>query len=527
MGGGRRGPTKVRKQAARRGRSRSAGPRAPRSSDAQLRTLFDGLADAYVRVSMDGLIEESNAAFRRMLGYGAAELRKRTYRDLTPERWHAAEARIVEEQIKRRHYSEVYEKEYRRKDGTVFPVELRTYLIVEGQRPVGMWAIVRDITERKRGEEALRRSELRFRTLAEGVPVGIYEVDSSGRMIFANRAAESMAGIGPGAGASAPWRAALHPEDRDRVVREWYAAVSSGAPCELEYRFRHENGDVRLVRSRATPLHDAEGRGTGFLGAMLDLTEQRAMEAQVQSSHRLAALGTLVAGIAHEVNNPLGAMLLSLGLVRGELRGLRALLASGGPIDAARVGLSFEMLEEALARAGDEGERVSRIVKDLNVVGRPDSPQTRVRLGAVVDKAMYWLAPSLGEHVAVRVEQSGTQEVLASEGQLVQVLVNLVTNAVRSIPEGRRGQVVVRAGPGAAGMARIEVQDDGEGMTPEVMARMFDPFFSTRSVGQGMGLGLSVCHAIVTMQGGTIRATSEVGRGSTFVVDLPLAPARA
>jgi signal transduction histidine kinase len=218
---------------------------------------------------------------------------------------------------------------------------------------------------------------------------------------------------------------------------------------------------------------------------------------------------------------------LSLGLVRGELRQLRGLLAARAPVDEARTDQSFDMLEEAIARAVEEGERVSRIVKDLNVVGRPDSPQTRVRVGAVVDKAMYWLSPSLGDHVAVRVEKSGNEEVLASEGQLVQVLVNLVTNAVRSIPEGRRGHVVVRAGPGAPGMARIEVEDDGEGMTPDVMERMFDPFFSTRGVGQGMGLGLSVCHAIVTMQGGTIRATSEVGRGSTFVVDLPLASARA
>jgi PAS domain S-box-containing protein len=476
---------------------------------------------------MDGRIEETNAAYRSMLGYDEAELQKLTYRDLTPERWHAIEGRIVEEQIKRRHYSEVYEKEYLRKDGTIFPVELRTYLILEGDRAIGMWALVRDITARKRSEESLRMSEQRFRTLANEVPVGIFEADADGRNLYVNRAAAAMAGMSLEQAAAQRWHDALHPEDRERVVREWSRAVGSGSACEQEYRFRHRDGEVRQVRGRVMPLHDSDGRVTGYIGAMLDITEQRALEAQVQSSLRLAALGTLVAGIAHEVNNPLGAMLLSLGLGVGETRQLRSSLAANARHDGEGVGRSLDLLEEALACAQEEGEHVARIVRDLNVVGRPDAPHSRVNLGDVVDKSMYWLAPSLGEQVAVRIEKAAVEEVIASEGQLIQLLVNLVTNAVKSIPKGRSGCVVVRVGPGAPGMARIEVADDGEGMTPEVMARMFEPFFTTRPVGQGMGLGLSVCHAIVTVQGGAISGTSKVGEGSTFKVELPVAPARA
>jgi signal transduction histidine kinase len=113
--------------------------------------------------------------------------------------------------------------------------------------------------------------------------------------------------------------------------------------------------------------------------------------------------------------------------------------------------------------------------------------------------------------------------VLASSGQLQQVVINLVTNAAKSIPAGRKGVVTLRVGPAGPGRARLEVEDDGEGISPEVMQRMFDPFFTTSEIGKGMGLGLPVCHAIVTAHGGTIGATSTPGVGSTFRVELPVA----
>ncbi len=118
----------------------------------------------------------------------------------------------------------------------------------------------------------------------------------------------------------------------------------------------------------------------------------------------------------------------------------------------------------------------------------------------------------------------GAPDVMGSFGQIGQVLVNLITNAAKATPRGRRGDVVIRIGPGASGMARIEVIDSGVGMAPDVIERVFDPFFTTRAVGEGTGLGLPISHAIVTAHGGTLTVESEVGKGSTFRVELPAAP---
>jgi signal transduction histidine kinase len=138
---------------------------------------------------------------------------------------------------------------------------------------------------------------------------------------------------------------------------------------------------------------------------------------------------------------------------------------------------------------------------------------------------MRWLHATVVQTATVRVENLSPPDVIASAGQIEQVLVNLVTNAAKATPDGKRGEIVVRLGPGSPGMARLEVIDQGTGMEPALMDRIFDPFFTTRPIGQGSGLGLAISHAIVTAHGGTLTVESEVGKGSTFRMELPAAPA--
>ncbi|HQR28814.1 MAG TPA: PAS domain S-box protein [Anaeromyxobacteraceae bacterium] len=367
------------------------------SSQSRYTELYDGLGDGVCSVTLDGALLDFNEAYRRMLGYGAEELRGLRYQDLTPERWHADEARRVAELLRDPRGVITYEKEYRRKDGTVFPVELRVRARRQGDEVGGLWVLVRDIT-------------------------------------------------------------------REKALRDQLAVTS-----------------------------------------------------------RLATLGTLVAGVAHEINNPLGGAMASHGYAAEEVGALAAALRSGAPLDREAVATVASKVQDALADALAGERRIAAIVKDLTLLGSGGARRGLVAPRRAAEECMDWIPAAIRAQGKVSVEDLGAPDVLASEGQLVQVLVNLVSNALRAAPAGRHVGVRVRVGPGAPGKVRIEVSDDGVGMPPEVQARMFDPFFTTRGAGQGMGLGLAICHAIVAAHGGEISATSAVGAGTTVRVELPVA----
>ena len=165
-------------------------------------------------------------------------------------------------------------------------------------------------------------------------------------------------------------------------------------------------------------------------------------------------------------------------------------------------------------------------MKNLSTFGRPDLRRKPVRLSEVVTGALRWVPSSVAQAATVHVEDGGAPEVVASTGQLEQVVVNLVTNASKAMPPGRRGSIWIRTGPGSPGTSRLEVTDDGRGIEPALLERIFEPFFTTRpsGIGRGTGLGLSICHAIVSAHDGTLTVTSTPGKGATFRMELPVAP---
>jgi signal transduction histidine kinase len=283
----------------------------------------------------------------------------------------------------------------------------------------------------------------------------------------------------------------------------------------------------RNLEIRASPVRDESGAVIMGIATSQDVTEERALRTQLAVSSRMASMGTLVAGVAHEVNNPLAGTLGSLATALLDLRAAADRLREGAPVEREPLTRALDEVIEVLLDAQVGGERISRIVKDLTVFGRPNPMRSRVRLGDVVTSSMRWVPASVAGRAVVRVDDLGAPEVHASAGQLEQVVVNLVTNAALALPEGSRGEVTIRIFTSEAGRAVLEVHDDGEGIDPAIIERIFDPVFTTREVGKGMGLGLPICHAIVAAHDGTLTVESVPGKGSTFRFELPPADMHA
>jgi PAS domain S-box-containing protein len=362
---------------------------------------------------------------------------------------------------------------------------------------------------------ASRRSEALYRAMAAHFPDGVIGLfDERLRLVLLD-GTRWMDGSAPGALAGRTLPDVLPPEVAREVEPVCLRALRGEAGhCEI----RHEGRDV--IWSVHPVLDGQGGVMLGLLTAQ-DVTERRSLETRLVISSRLAALGTLVAGVAHEINNPLSGQMASQVMAMEELRELRDAVGAEGPPDRTALARRIDEALSLLDDAHSAGRRITRIVRDLSLFARPDPQRSRVRLDEVVESALRWLPDSVAARASVRVERTAAPEVNASPGQLGQVLANLVSNAALAIPPDRQGTITIRIGTTPHGAAILDVADDGAGIEPEVMGRIFDPFFTTREIGQGMGLGLPICHAIVAAHAGSLTARSTPGRGSTFRVELP------
>ena len=257
-----------------------------RVSEARYRLLYEGMEDAFVQVGMDGRIQEFNPAYPRMLGYDPEDLHTLTYLDITPSRWHAYEADILRSQTMVRGYSELYEKEYARKDGTIVPIELRTYLVRDAQgQPSAMWAIVRDITGRKKVEMALRESERRFRDLAENTSDLIWETDEQLRFTYMSQKIVDHLGYGPEDRVGRTLLDVIPREDSLRLGPFILSLMEQPRPFQnLEYTALHQDGSVRIREASGVPIYDSEGRHVGYRGVTRDITERRKAEDRLRDS---------------------------------------------------------------------------------------------------------------------------------------------------------------------------------------------------------------------------------------------------
>jgi signal transduction histidine kinase len=245
-----------------------------------------------------------------------------------------------------------------------------------------------------------------------------------------------------------------------------------------------------------------------------DFTERKHMQAQLMLNDRMATMGTLAAGIAHELNNPLAYVLANLDYV----------VAGLAPRSAPYGDEELEEWRQVLAEAREGADRMRQLVRQLKTFSRVDEEhEERVELHPVLDSVVLMAAKEVRSRARLVKEYGAPLAVRGNEGKLFQVFLNLVINAAQAIPEGRREEHTVRlvTCSDARGRVVVEVHDTGCGIRPEHLGRLFEPFFTTKPTGVGTGLGLSICHGIVRALGGDIVVESPTGQGTVFRVVLP------
>jgi PAS domain S-box-containing protein len=369
--------------------------------------------------------------------------------------------------------------------------------------------------ERKRVEAALQASEARFRTLVEQAPAIAYvaEPDEDSAATYVSPLIEDVTGYTQEEWCIAPsrWRAALHPDDRDEVLESLCRALRTDRPFVAEYRLHTRAGETIWIQDHGRLVRDGGRKGLFFQGVMIDVTERKRIERKLLESQKLESLGLLAGGIAHDFNNLLTSVLGNATLA------LRALPED----EPARK--QIERMRVAAERAADLTRQMLAYSGRNRLVARP------VDLNALVTEMAELLESAISKKaVLIRELADGLPAVEADATQIRQVVLNLITNAsealddrggtIRVVTGTASGAEVAAAdwsGPGAPHAERyvaLEVRDDGVGMDPETRRRMFDPFFSTKFAGRGLGLAAAL--GIVRGHHGAIRVESEPGRGT-------------
>jgi PAS domain S-box-containing protein len=472
-------------------------------SDLALKSFtLDNLAEEVIWLTADGTIWSINHVACEKLGYSQEELLNLSAADISPqmtqEGW-----RSFWDELKQAGNLK-FESSHRTRDGRCYPTEVvANYFNRNGFEYC--YSIVRDITAHKNLEKALQDSEEQFRTLCNSAPIGIFSADREGNSILSNPRWEEIAGLSAAECIGKGWTRAIHPDDREEQAKTWLEAMSTGRVYSHEYRLLTPRGKTIWVRALANPIKDPDDTVLGYVWTVEDITELQQSRQEILKTQKLESLGVLAGGIAHDFNNILTAILGNISLARLQLN------------DTAKVTKRLEEAETATTRAKD----LTRQLITFAQGGEPLKKQIDVSslLREAVDFALH------GSNVKCRFDlPDDIWMVEADEAQLSQVIHNLVLNAIQAMPGGGTisiGASNVVSQEAGKKFVKISITDTGTGIPAHHMQQIFDPYFSTKE--NSIGLGLATCHSILKKHGGKIRASSTLGRGSTFLVSLPAA----
>jgi PAS domain S-box-containing protein len=477
-----------------------------RQSEIRFTELFAALREGIFLSSPDGELLDVNPALVRMLGYESKQdLQSMNLRDvyLDPE-----QRDLLVREVLEKNAIEDRAIILRRKDGKAIHCLISSAATRDTSgRVLRIQGTIVDVSERRQMEVHLHKEQEFVRSLVASFPDVIAVLDLAGVYTFMSPLVQDVLGrpatdfLGKSLGES------VHQDDGAKLRSTFQkVALGQGTDTQFEYRTKHANGTWRVLRASASPLYDAAGKISGVVASARDVTESKRTEQQASQKEKLAAMGEMMAGVAHELNNPLTAIL--------------------GISDLVRERAVDESMRHQIDTVLKQARRAATIVQNLLVFSRPSIlKQTKVQVDLIVKQALDAQRPSL-QQKKIKVEFHAAPGLPPIEGDpklLVQGFSNLISNAEQAIGVSRDSGSLRISAALKDGKIALDFSDDGPGIAPENIGKIFDPFFTTRRPSGGTGLGLTISQAIVKEHGGKIEVESTPGAGATFRVLLPVA----
>jgi two-component system NtrC family sensor kinase len=473
-----------------------------REKERRFTELFETLQEGVYFSTPEGRFLDGNAALVQVLGYESKEeLASLDPRALNSD---SSQAPVLGRSADDQGGVRTREITLRRKNGTL-GIFLDTSRAVwdAGGKIVRYQGTLVDVSERREMEKALRRQEEFHRYLLESFPDVILVIDLNGRYSFVSSRIHDLRGYRPEdlLGKKVEEEQNYSPELLG-LYRDLIAGRKMFGTCD--YHALHRDGSWRTTRASASPLFDAENKVSGVIVSVRDITVEKKLEQQIIQSERLAAMGQMIGGFAHELNNPLTSIL-----------GMSELLQEGEAPESVR---------KQMVVLQQQARRAAEIVQNLMYFSRPPAPgKSPIDLAELVQRTLHLHAYSLRKsNITVDFLKETVPAVSGDAHQLMQVFLNLILNSEQAMREVRdRGTLRIRMAKQDMSVA-VTFQDDGPGISPEILPNIFDPFYTTKRPGRGTGLGLSICKAILREHNGNVEAASGPGGGAVFTVTLPV-----
>ncbi len=487
------------------------------------RALLDETNDAiYIIDPETGKFLDANKCAWQCLGCSRTELLNMGVSDIAPD-FTSPECLVKYVQELKNHSPITLESVHERKDGTTFPVEVRMSL-TELDRKEFLIAIVRDITERQRTEQQFQQTVSQYMAMLDTVPAMVYLKDIDHRYVAVNKAFCDTIGKTSGEIIGKTDYGIL-PRDVAKEYHEADEAVMDGdsRADNHEKQIRNDNGDDMWVCTTKVPMHNSQGLVNGVVGLVQDVSDIHRSRDQLVQSDKLAAIGTLAAGVAHEINNPIGFINSNLNTMQKYLRRIikhiESLLCNDTLNEEMKdITSDFgEAIEESIEGAG----RIRDIVADLKSFSRVDKAgKGNANLNDGIQSTLNIVWNELKYKCKVEKEFGDIPDIYCMANQLNQVFMNLLMNAGHAITHDQ-GLIRIKTWADDSNMY-VSIADNGTGIPRENMGKLFEPFFTTKDVGKGTGLGLSLAFDIIKKHGGQIDVKSEIGQGTEFTISLPL-----